>query len=188
MNVEREVRSWLPKYIEKNFAHSRPVSSQAIDQTTGKVVGVNVAIIVDPKQPRPPMIVDFLDPEIQPVQHQIAVFLDEIEEGVVYKLSTQLSPKSLSPLILDLWLGLDAAEMLGLKGITSDIDPRFLNNLMLSVHKDYWSRGIATELVRKSVELAKKDKDCLVAKVSIYLCDGFVGHFRYISEFTFCRS
>ncbi len=61
------------------------MSSQAIDESTGKVVGMSVAVIFDPKKGKGPSMVDYLDPNTHPVYHQIRVFIEEIEEG------TQLS-------------------------------------------------------------------------------------------------
>ncbi|OXA55976.1 Dopamine N-acetyltransferase [Folsomia candida] len=143
INIEKEVSDWLPKYIEANFSRSIPISAKAIDESTGKVVGISVAVVIDPKQPKLPMMMDFLEPASQPIMHQIRVFLDEIDEG------------------------LNAAELLGIKSLTTDRDPRILDNLLVSVDKKYWNKSIGTELIRKNVEYAKKDKECLAAKVVV---------------------
>lgn len=152
---------WLPKYIEANFSRSIPISAKAIDESTGKVVGISVAVVIDPKQPKLPMMMDFLEPASQPIMHQIRVFLDEIDEGL-----GQLSLHKGAHCRYSKYLtGLNAAELLGIKSLTTDRDPRILDNLLVSVDKKYWNKSIGTELIRKNVEYAKKDKECLAAKV-----------------------
>jgi hypothetical protein len=83
LKVQNELHKWFHKYIKTNLALSPPVSSKAINTSTGELVGVNFASIFDPMQPKPPGLLDFIDPLKSPNMFRIGKFLDGIEEGKI---------------------------------------------------------------------------------------------------------
>ena len=77
-----QVSRWLPAYIAS--AVKQNVSYMSVDPETDKVVGVSVNIIKSKDSNCVPMI-EYLDPETEPIMVQISKFLGHLSQGKLMK-------------------------------------------------------------------------------------------------------